>query len=199
MTDSSPGALNQSATEWATLAVRILTFVFSLAILGAFLLPWVTLDGDQQASCGLDILILVSSPSISYFKNFSQLQTAVLIGNTTGILLLGIYLATKYARRRLALSAAAAILLLALSLPYGARDLLVRLRASQKFPAVHRVLGITTGSGRYRWPETSTAYAGTWHSRLGSPYRHRNYTPRTFPSTGPTGNASGYRLGIDTT
>ncbi|MDE2940224.1 MAG: hypothetical protein OXR67_15115 [Chloroflexota bacterium] len=183
MTSSSPGALNQSASEWATLAVRILTFVLTLAILGAFLLPWVTLDGDQQASTGLDILVLVTSPSISYFNNFSQLQTAVLIGNTTGILLLAIYLAVKYARRRLALLATAAILLLALSLPYGARDLLVRmeyspglamviglavllllqqvliklrlrLQAWQKFPAVHRALGITTGSGRYRWPQT---------------------------------------------
>ncbi len=183
MTSRARGALNQSASEWATLTMRILTFVLTLVILGAFLLPWVTLDGDQQASSGLDILVLVSSPSIGYFNSFSQLQTAILIGNTTGILLIGIYLATKYARRRLALLATAAILFLALFLPYGARDLLVqieygpglamviglaaflmfqqvliklrlRLQARQKFPAVHRVLGITTGSGRYRWPKT---------------------------------------------
>ena len=109
--------------EGATFAVRLLAFVVTLAIIGAFFLPWVKLDGVQEIYSGAELTALAVSPMRDYIYQVAPIQTAVLIGCPPVMMLFATVVAVKYARRRTALLATAVVLACAVAIIYGAREL----------------------------------------------------------------------------
>lgn len=166
-----------------TLGIRIVSFAMSLGILGAFLLPWVKLDGIPDAVSGVGIISLIASPTGKYLYLISPVETVILIGAPIVILLAGLWLTSKYAQRRPAKVATVIVLACAGVLPYTLSNLLgtpnrqtglelvvvfaaillvqqvlialaTVLSERRKLPHLHRVLRVVTGSGAYRWGET---------------------------------------------
>ncbi len=167
--------------DYMTLGVRITTFALSLSLLGAFLLPWVSLDGLGTYR-GTDLLGVFTSPYVKYLYTASPMSAWFVLGCPVGIALFSIFVAWQYARRRTAIISTLVVLALSIALPYGASGLLAqgtpsfrtglawivaaavllliqqilikvstKLRTKRKFPATYRALAVVTGSGYSRW------------------------------------------------
>ena len=117
-------APRQSWRESTTFAMRLVAFAVSLAIMGAFLLPWVKLDGESDVRTGTGLMTLAISPARDYLTMVAPIQTVVLIACPVAMLIFAIILAAKYAQRKTALFATAAILASAIAIIYGARGLI---------------------------------------------------------------------------
>lgn len=111
--------------ESATFAIRLLGFAVTLVVIGAFFLPWLKLDGATKIYSGAELAALVVSPMRDYIYAVAPIQTAVLIGCPAAMMLFAAIVATRYARRRTALFATAAVLACAIAIIYGTRDLVV--------------------------------------------------------------------------
>ena len=167
--------------EAATLIMRLLWFIATLEIIGAFFLPWVRLDGITDVYSGAEMLTIPASPIAQYLSSVSQLQTVVLVICPALILLSAAILATRYLQRKTAPLPTIVILASAVGIIYGASDLIatdgpivhsglfvvivmsalllvhqmvVILHArtrSKMRTSVDETLSIITGSGKYRW------------------------------------------------
>ena len=115
--------LSQNLREFATFAMRLLTFAAALAIMGAFFLPWTRLDGMSQASSGAEIVALVVSPTVNYLFAVSTLQAAVLVGCPALLIVSAAIVMAKYARRKTAPFATCLVFASSVSVIYGAPDL----------------------------------------------------------------------------
>ena len=167
--------------ETATAAMRLVAFVVTLGVIGAFFLPWVRLDGMSDVHSGAALPILVISPMVEYLFAVAPVQTGVLIGCPVIMVLFAINVAAAYARRRTAIPATGVVLVAVNAIIYGTGDLVdevyfglstivglsvallvhqlliklqTKLLKERKVPSVYRSLSIVTGSGHYRWKET---------------------------------------------
>lgn len=169
-------------SSYLTLAMRLLFFVAALAILGAFFLPWLKLDGPAGAYSGAELIALAVSPQWQYLNSVNPLQAAVLVGAPAAMLLFTIVVISKYVRKRrtplatlLALAAGIAlvfgtdelvdgrltpfagfllamVLTAVLLLHQGLISVHTELWERQKFPSIYRALGIITGADILPWP-----------------------------------------------
>ena len=116
-------SLSQNIRELVTFAMRLVAFATTLAIMGAFFLPWTRLDGMSQASSGAELVALVVSPTVNYLFAVSTLQAAVLVGCPALLILSATIVMAKYARRKTAPFAACLVFASSMSVVYGAPDL----------------------------------------------------------------------------
>ena len=114
---------SQSLRELATFAMRLVAFAATLAIMGAFFLPWTRLDGMSHASSGAELVALVVSPTVNYLFAVSTLQAVVLLGCPTLLILSAAMVMAKYARRETAPFATCLVFASSVSVIYGAPDL----------------------------------------------------------------------------
>ena len=172
-----------SGEETVTLAVRIAGFVVALLMFGAFLLPWVQLDGVEESSSGAELIAVLASPTFAYLWLASPVEAGALVGVPIAALLAAVVVVYRIARRRTSTIALTLLLLLICALPVASRGLLATgwpheglmamillagvlliqhsaIRAvsvaSQKgrgSPILWHKLRIVTGSGHYRWKE----------------------------------------------
>ena len=104
--------------ETATLGVRVLFFVLALGILAGFWLPWVRIDGFREGSTGIQLMVLVVTPSWDYLMMVSPVSAGCLIGGAVGILAFGLRTIVQYVRRRTAIISTTAVLVIAGGLPH---------------------------------------------------------------------------------
>ena len=116
----------QTRREIATLGARILFFMLALGVLGGFWLPWVQIDGMKESSTGVQLMVLVVTPTLDYLRSASPIGAVSLIGGPLGILLLGLWVVVKYAQRRTAIIPTIAVLVVAVGIPQLASGLLVQ-------------------------------------------------------------------------
>lgn len=109
--------------ELATLAMRLVAFATTLAIMGAFFLPWARLDGMSDASSGAELVALVVSPTVNYLFAVSTPQAVVLVGCPVLLILSATVVMVKYARRKTAPFATCLVFASSASVIYGAPDL----------------------------------------------------------------------------
>ena len=114
---------NQNLRESATFAMRLIAFAATLAVMGAFFLPWTRLDGMSQAISGAELVALVVSPTASYLFAVSTFQAAVLVGSPVLLIVSAAVVMAKYARRRTAPFATCLVFASSVSVIYGAPDL----------------------------------------------------------------------------
>ena len=115
--------LSQNLREFATFAMRLIAFAATLAVMGAFFLPWTRLDGMSQASSGAELVALMVSPTVNYLFAVSTLQAAVLVGCPALLIVSAAMVMAKYARRKTAPFATCLIFASSVSVIYGAPDL----------------------------------------------------------------------------
>ena len=109
--------------ELATFIMRLVAFAATLAIMGAFFLPWARLDGMSEASSGAELVALVASPTIDYLFAVSTLQASVLVGGPALLIVSASVVMAKYARRKTAPFATCLVFASSVSVIYGAPDL----------------------------------------------------------------------------
>ena len=117
--------LHQNVREAATFAMRLLAFGASLAVVGAFFLPWVWLDGSSQANSGAELVAIVLSPTVDYLRAVSPLQTAILLGVPAVLVVSALMVAARYSRRRTSPLATGVVFASASAIVYGTPDLTV--------------------------------------------------------------------------
>ena len=166
--------------ELATLIMRLAAFVATLIPLAAMALPWVGLDGTEEAVSGVGAIALLVPPMSEYLYTVSPLQAALLTVGPILVVLLAIITSYNYRRRKSIIWAPPAMLIVAVAIAYGAGDLVtvigpglvivmavaalltlhqvairvqVVLRRKMKMPEVYRALAVATGMGHYRWSE----------------------------------------------
>ncbi len=164
--------------EIATLAVRLGFFALALVPLGAFLMPWVTLDGTQETHTGIETVALLASPISRYLFEVSFVQAATLTVGTGLIAFMAMGTAFYYHRRKSIYWTPLVMLGLAIAVVFGTGAIVnathsglsiviatgvllaihqtliraqVAIQHKGKFPRVHRALTILTGTGHYRW------------------------------------------------
>ena len=115
--------LSHNLREFATFAIRLLAFAATLAIMGAFFLPWTRLDGMSQTSSGAELVALVASPTVDYLLAISTLQAVVLVGCPALLIVSAVMVMARYARRKTAPFATCLIFASSMSVIYGAPDL----------------------------------------------------------------------------
>ena len=103
--------------------MRLVAFAATLVIIGAFFLPWVRLDGTTDSRSGAELMTLVISPTVDYLFEVSPVQSGVLIGCPTLIILAAIIVMANYGRRKTAILATSAILASSMALMYATLDL----------------------------------------------------------------------------
>ena len=168
-------------SSYLTQGMRLLFLAAALAILGAFFLPWLKLDGPAGAYSGAELIALAVSPQWQYLTSVNQLQAAVLVGAPAAMLLFAIVAISKYVRKRRTPLAILLVLAAGFGLVFGTAELVDRrltpstgfllamllaavllfhqglisvhteLWERQKFPAVYRALGVITGAGIRPW------------------------------------------------
>ncbi len=109
--------------EFATFAMRLVAFAATLAIMGAFFLPWVRLDGMSEASSGAELVALAVSPTANYLFAVSTIQAVVLLGCPALLILSATMVMAKYARRKTAPFTTCLVFASSVSVIYGAPDL----------------------------------------------------------------------------
>jgi len=166
--------------EALTFAIRLLAFTVSLVPFPALAAPWVALDGLGGTYSGVGSMALLVTPTAVYMFGVSPFQAAIVSVGPILILLLAIITSYRYHRRRSVPWAPVAMFAVAMAISLGAGSFVVSthyglvlvmlasaalilhqiairvyvaLQKRQKLPAVHRVLGVATGAGRYRWSE----------------------------------------------
>ena len=179
-----PGETDHTKSrEIATLTVRLIFFGLTLAPLGAFLLPWITLDGTWDTHTGISTIALFASPLRTYLFEVSLAQAAILATGPVLIVLLATFTSYRYHRRKSICWAWAPLTMLAaaIAVSYATADLVhathsglvvvmvvavlltlhqaairaqVSLRRRARMPSIYHGLAIATGNGYYRWNET---------------------------------------------
>ena len=180
-TRQSGNPAHTKTTEVATFVMRLVFFVVTIVPLGAFLMPWVTLDGTGETHTGISTVALLASPVNTYLYEVAPLQAATLIIGSALIALLAMLISYRYHQRKSIYWAPPAMLAITIAVVYGTTELVnathgglvtimvvavllilhqttirvqVAMRRKQKLPAVYRNLAIATGIGHYRWTET---------------------------------------------
>ena len=118
--------LSQTFRELATFAMRLAAFAATPAIIGAFFLPWTTLDGMSDSSSGAELVALVASPTVNYLFAVSTLQAGVLVGCPALLIVSVTIVMARYARRKTAPFATCVVFASSISVIYGAPDLTAR-------------------------------------------------------------------------
>ncbi|MXZ92674.1 MAG: hypothetical protein F4W95_04430 [Chloroflexi bacterium] len=95
----------------------------TLVPLIAMALPWVTLDGGEQALTGIGVVVLLLPPMNEYLFTVSPLQAAILTLGPVLIVLLAIVTSYNYQRRQSIYWAPPVMLIAALAIVYGTADL----------------------------------------------------------------------------
>ena len=176
-TTQAGNADRSKAAEIATLVVRLVFFVVTIVPLGAFLMPWVTLDGTGETRTGIETVALLASPVGTYLYEVNLVQAVTLTIGTALIALLAMLTAYNYHRRKSIYWAPLAMLMLAIAIVYGTGELatathtglsvvmaitvllilhqtLIRIQVAMrrrgKLPKVRRALAIAAGIGRRR-------------------------------------------------
>ena len=129
----------QSSKSWQeglTLLMRLFTFVVALMLGGAFFLPWIRLDGEDETCSGAELTILIMSPSLDYLLAISSVQTGVLIGSPILIVIATIIVIVKYGYRKTSLIPTFAVLASSIAIIYATPDL-----TTTKEPSIH--IGLT--------------------------------------------------------
>lgn len=166
--------------ELITLVMRLAAFVATLIPLAALALPWVTLDGTEEAVSGVGAVALLAPPMSEYLYTVSSLQATLLTVGPILVALLAIITGYNYRRRRSIYWAPPAMLIVSGAIAFGTADLItttepglaivmavsvllilhqaairiqVVLRRKMKMPEVYRTLAVVTGMGHYRWSE----------------------------------------------
>ena len=103
--------------------MRSVAFAATLVLIGAFFLPWLRLDGAIDGRSGAELMTLVISPTVNYLFEVSYVESGVLIGCPTLIILSSIIVMAKYGRRKTAPLATSAILASSIAIIYGTPDL----------------------------------------------------------------------------
>jgi hypothetical protein len=114
---------HQDWREIVTVAMRLVAFGVTLAVICAFSLPWVRLDGMQEVYSGVALPVLAISPVVEYLFAVAPVQTGVLIGCPVVIILFAVIVAGAYAQRRTAIWATVIVLASAIAIIYGTQDL----------------------------------------------------------------------------
>ena len=110
--------------QWsATLTMRVVSFALTIAVIGAFFLPWIQLDGMREADTGLELIAITISPLFKYLYSVDLVQTGVIIGCPTLMLLLAVWVSVKYAQRTTAPLATSVLLASSVAIMYGAPNL----------------------------------------------------------------------------
>lgn len=109
--------------EFSTFSMRLAYFAVTLVVIGAFFLPWIRLDGENQARSGAELTTLIVSPTFDYLSAVSPIQTGVLIGCPTLAILAAIMVMTKYARRKTAIFSTVVVLASAIAIIYATPEL----------------------------------------------------------------------------
>lgn len=104
--------------ETVTLGVRVMFFVLALGILAGFWLPWMRIDGFREDSTGIQLMVLVATPSWGYLMMVAPVSAVCLIGGPVGILAFGLRVVVQYVRRRTAIISTTAVLVIAGGLPH---------------------------------------------------------------------------------
>ena len=117
---------SQNLREHVTFAMRLLFFLATLAIMGAFFLPWTRLDGMSQSSSGADLVALLFSPSLGYLGAVSPLQTTILIGCPALLISAAVAVSVKYAQRETAPVATFLVFASSIFVIYATSDLTAR-------------------------------------------------------------------------
>ena len=112
--------------QYVTLGIRVTTFVLAMGILGAFWLPWVSIDGFEETSRGVDLLALMASPQVRYLTAASPLSAAFLIVGPLGVFVFAVFVGMRYVQRRTTIPATSVLLAFAVTLPFGASGLLAQ-------------------------------------------------------------------------
>ena len=102
--------MSPNVREYVTLLIRLVTFAATLALLGAFFLPWVRLDGMSQPVSAAEIVAIVVSPTLNYLVAVSTLQAVVLVGCSGLMIVSAIVVLMKYGRRQTAVLATSVVL-----------------------------------------------------------------------------------------
>ncbi len=118
-----PMSLPIGLREVATFAMRLVAFAATLAIMGAFFLPWAKLDGMSEASSGAELVVLAISPAVNYLFAVSTLQASVLVVGPALLIVSASVVMAKYARRKTAPFATCLVFASSVSVIYGAPDL----------------------------------------------------------------------------
>ena len=116
---------SKNLQEALTLLMRLITFAIALMLGGAFFLPWLRLDGENEARSGAELVALIISPSIEYLYAISPVQTGVLIGCPALIVLATILVMVKYSRRKTVIFATFVVLASAIAIIYATPDITV--------------------------------------------------------------------------
>ena len=103
--------------------MRLVAFAATLVMIGAFFLPWLRLDGAADARSGAELMTLVISPTVNYLFEVSPVQSGMLIGCPTLIILAAIIVMAKYGRRKTAPLATSAIFASSIAIIYATPDL----------------------------------------------------------------------------
>lgn len=168
-------------SHYLTLAMRLLFFAAALAVIGAFFLPWLKLDGPGGAYSGAELIVLAVSPQWQYFNSVNPLQAVVLVGAPLAMLGFAIVVISKYVRRMRTPLATLLVLASGIALIFGTGELVdgrltpfaglllamllaavlllhqglisaqTELWERQRFPSIYRVLGVITGAGVRPW------------------------------------------------
>lgn len=117
--------LHQNVREVATFAMRLLAFGASLAVVGAFFLPWVWLDGSIQTSTGAELIAIALSPTVNYLWLVSPLQTSILIGAPSILIVSALMVVAQYSRRKTAPLTTGVVFASASAIVYGTPNLTV--------------------------------------------------------------------------
>ena len=115
--------LSQDLREVATFTMRLVAFGASLAIIGAFFLPWVRIDGTSHASSGAELVTLGLSPTINYLWVVSPLQTGILLGCPAILILSALSVVARYGRRKTSPLATCVVFASSSLVLYGVPDL----------------------------------------------------------------------------
>ena len=116
---SSPA---NSAANWQNIAswmVRLVTFGSTMLLIGVVFLPWLRLDGINDASTGAELTALVASPMVKYLFLVSPIETAVMIVCPVLAMALAVRIAMRYAKRRTALYSTIGLLTAAIAVTVG--------------------------------------------------------------------------------
>lgn len=103
--------------------MRLVAFATTLAIMGAFFLPWARLDGMSEASSGAELVATVLSPTVNYLVGVSRLQAGVLVGCPALCIVSATIVMVRYGRRKTAPFATCVVFASSMSVIYGTRDL----------------------------------------------------------------------------
>ena len=116
--------LSRSRRGAVTFGIRLMLFAVSLSIIGAFFLPWVKIDGVQQAHSGVGLTALFVSPMVNYLFVIAPIQTGVLLGCPPVMFVFAAAIASKYAQRKTAIISTVVVLASAIAIIFGTRGLL---------------------------------------------------------------------------